>query len=705
MDEIIESFNVVNIVANFTRKNAVLDQCFVSKATVITMSTKIIEPLASSDHNIVLIYKNNTVKNNTKQKLQVLDLRTKNLTQFFQQLNGINWSNLYQSNSLETKVQIFYEHLQNTLSFIPKRRIVIHSKDKPWIDNQCRFLIQERWHAYKNKNWTLYKHFKIKTKEYIIKRKKEWAKQSIKQKKNIWSVIKQERKASVDHSLNNIFKNYGNKISSLNAINDMFTTVFNPSPPQECYEYQKEDFPNSDLISVHELYDFLEKMDFKKCVKNDSIPKCVYKVSYPFVVKPLTHIFNHSFQAQAVPTTWKINEIRPIPKTKQPSLSQLRPISLLPLPMRVLEKFLLKRIKPTIINHIGPSQFGFVPHSSTQCALIKVVDSATRLLELPSIQAVTIATFDFSKAFDKVDHKILIEKLRPVLKPYYLNWIKSFLSERYQFTSFNGLQSNMCKVTSGVPQGSAISPLLFNIYINDLEFSPPFYTIKYADDVTVVAPHHSLGEDPMPQIISNIEKWCSANKISINTQKTQVLTIKSTKRTPLYEIPRSNNITILGLIIQNNLKWDEQVSHVIKKSSKNLHILRKLRTTLEKKDLILLFYSFILSILEYSYCVYGNLPQKLMKKFKRQINRAHYIICGNQCLQNCLPSIEQRQHNSCLKLLTNVLINKGHKLHELAPRKLTNSNQLIQEKFHSSRRQRQFIPNSIMLFNKEKKKH
>ena len=226
---------------------------------------------------------------------------------------------------------------------------------------------------------------------------------------------------------------------------------------------------------------------------------------------------------------------------------------------------------------------------------------------------------DYSKAFDCINHSILLQKLR-----YYgipdvaLDWFWSYLSGRNQFVYFNDTKSNYRDVICGVPQGSILGPILFLIYINDIvHVSNKLFPILFADDSNVFL----SGKDPIEMITSmNYElekliKWLQANRLSLNIKKTHFMFFSP----PRKNLSFSNEIRImgekiemvhetkfLGVMLDSKLSWQPHIAYISKKISKGIGILCKARKYLPQKCLITLYYSFIYPYMNYCLEVWGK---------------------------------------------------------------------------------------------------
>ena len=239
----------------------------------------------------------------------------------------------------------------------------------------------------------------------------------------------------------------------------------------------------------------------------------------------LHKLFNPSLSSGHFPTEWKSSNITPVYKSGNKNLvSNYRPISLLPIPSKVLERIVHNRLLCHLITNsiLSPRQFGFRPRSSTQKALLLATHDWQRYLDLGLSSAALF--LDMSKAFDKVPHCHLLQSLSAVgISGPLLKWFESYHSNRTQKVVLNGFSSTSLTVRSGVPQGSILGPLLFTIYINslaDLHFSSGSSVILYADDILLYRPlTNSHDTTIFQEDVDLISNWIVSSGLSINPSK------------------------------------------------------------------------------------------------------------------------------------------------------------------------------------------
>ena len=347
----------------------------------------------------------------------------------------------------------------------------------------------------------------------------------------------------------------------------------------------------------------------------------------PFVMKqcsnlyihPLTHLINISISQGSFPEELKLAKVLPIFKADNKQLIQnYRPISVLPYFSKIFEKIMSMYVIEFLEtnNILYHNQFGFRKNHSTSHAIITLVERVSKALDTGKI--VVGVFLDLKKAFDTVDHGILLKKLYAIgIRGNVHKWFESYLNNRSQYVVYNNAKSTVKTITHGVPQGSILGPLLFLLYINDFSrASDLLFSIIFADDTSVFL--HGTCYDKLIDILNNelrkISLWLKANKLTINTNKTHYMVfhrgkIKNEKKPVTLdetEIEPKNNTKFLGIIIDNNLKWNDHISYITNKISKSIGIFYKARKFLNKKTLRNMYFTFIYPYLIYCVEIWGN---------------------------------------------------------------------------------------------------
>lgn len=374
----------------------------------------------------------------------------------------------------------------------------------------------------------------------------------------------------------------------------------------------------------------------------DGIPILFYKHLLPVILPSITHIINFSLQSGIFPDIWKFSLVQPIPKIPQPvSPSDYRPISILCSISKVLERIVHRQLTDYLnkIDFFASYQSGFRPSYSTTTALLKVTEDIRRSMDKKNLTALVL--FDFSKAFDKVLHPILLKKLQTQCNLSYssLLWFSSYLCNRYQ--AVKGAQNSITDwlpVSTGVPQGSVLGPLLFSIYINNVPtiLSHSQYHL-FADDLQIYCHFNSESiADVISKInsdISSLFDWSRAHGLLLNANKTKAILIGYSRllnRLDTSTIPKiridgrdlifEKSVRNLGLWFDNSLSWSVQVTHVCNRVFAAMHQLKRLRRFLPESLRITLVRSLILPIFDYCSVVYLNLSVELGDKLQRALN-------------------------------------------------------------------------------------
>ena len=696
------NFDLKNIVNTATRGNNILDKVFVpANNTLIFDDCKVLPPLSTSDHNCVFL--SCTTGDVFFTSCFVHDFRRSYVDKFVRALANTSFLDMYRANTIDEKVVIFYEKFHACRALIPTKTVMLSSRDKPWMTPYLKCLINDRWHAFRVKNFTLYNHFKVKIKDEIRKAKSRWAAKCIESSRNSWRAVNELRGTKSKPSLSSIVTKFSSCYDCCNYINEQFASYFSDSGSRNVnhdlsnHIYASE-YSWCPLTEPHVVYEMLSKLKTSKSTGSDGIPVRLLKEGALFLAEPLCHIFNSCLLDRFMPTVWKHGIVAPVPKTSPPKLDNLRPITVLPVISKLLEKIVLSSSRNFLLKHIDKQQFGYVPHSSTTSAMIHFYDRITKLLECDETLAVAALSMDFSKAFDTVSHSRLISKLWDHPFPVeFVEWISSYLSNRTQSVRVNNCLSDPVDVTSGVPQGSLSGPLLF--IFTDLT-STTDNCIKSADDIVLLAQithNTSPSIDHLCETFDSIKQKSNSLFLNLNSSKSKLIVFpKQVKQTvnldviSIPDVPRVPALKFLGVTFTSDLKWDTHISNVLKRCNSRLYALRVLRPVFTQDVITQTYQGIILPLMDYASPVFVSLPVHLKDKLKSFVKRCHRIIHNWDCNCTKVEDINDRRIRLACKLFKLAETNRQHSVHELIPKRLLRSNQYFIEYCVTSRRQSQF---------------
>ena len=439
-----------------------------------------------------------------------------------------------------------------------------------------------------------------------------------------------------------------------------------PSPPPTVQEY--------------EVANKLLSFKLKRSTTPDDLPIKLYREFAYELATPLCSIINASLSQSKCPDDWKTSYVTPIPKSTNPSsFDQLRPIAITPLPCLVCEDFIFNWAYTCIEHSIDNQQFGNMKSSSTTHCLISLLDFIYKNLEERKT-SVALAFIDFRKAFDLVDHTIIINKAIDIgLHPYLVSWLTDFLSGRRQAVRYQGSVSTFQHLTCGVPQGTKMGPLCFLILINDALTDTQFHW-KYVDDSTVGIKINNSSPDyrHLQNILDRLQTWTETNNVTINHNKTVVMHIsKSKTEVPPPQVTVGPNqlqvvkaTKLLGVTLDDSLNWKQHIASMIKSATYRLYMLRRLKSLgTPPQELGSIYNTFILPRLTYASPAWSsslNTTQRL--QMERVQKRACRIILGASytsydqalCTLN-IPTLAQRYQDILQQFGRKLLQNPRHR--------------------------------------------
>ena len=395
--------------------------------------------------------------------------------------------------------------------------------------------------------------------------------------------------------------------------NIFFHSTFTPTNNNPLPNIDTHNDPN-----LHELH--FDSVDIEKQLSQlnsikapgpDNLPTKILKEYAHELAPSVTTLFNDSLNEGTVPTAWKQANVIPLHKKgNKHTASNYRPISLLPVISKVLERCIYNKIIDYIIPKLTNLQHGFLRNRSTATQLLTVFSKINNILDTGN-QA-DVVYFDLSKAFDSVPHNFLIHKLKSFgFHGKLLKWLSNYLTNRLQRVSFNGSVSEWLPVTSGVPQGSILGPLLFLIYINDLPtvLSPNTLCAIFADDTKIYRNINSHQDHLILQRdINNVHDWSKLWGLTFNQNKCNIITLKRASNGTEFiykmgdiDIIRTNTVMDLGVKIHTMLRWNDHINTIISKANQRLWItIRTLGFNAPLKTKTVTYIALCRSILEYN---------------------------------------------------------------------------------------------------------
>jgi hypothetical protein len=714
-------FRLKQIVKKPTRKNAILDLILTNMHDYYENPCTF-PPFGLSDHNAVTVEGKEREHFNTTKIVYSRDKRASRKAEMGRYLSGVDWPILFSSLQLcEDLLYVFNNVVHTGLQILmPVKRIRVNTTDAPWMTAHVKSLILKRQNAFhkygtESPQYKFYRNV-VNRERKVLKAKFYHSKvEHMKQEnpKVWWKEVKRlcGSKSFTDDLINQIqvesIENLS-KVELAEAINKAFLDPLEEyRSPQPLNRLPVEESAVYPKVSELQVQVALAKLNPSKACGPDDIPTWLLKEYAILLAYPVSKIINSSFREMKLPSIWKVANVIPLPKVKHvENLNKhLRPISLTACLSKVAENFVVQDyVKPAVLKILDPNQYGAIPKSSTIHALIHMVHVWASETDGNGATVRTIL-FDYRKAFDLIDHLILVEKLCVLDLPNcVVNWIIDFLSNRLQRTKLaDDCFSEWGSVPSGVPQGTKLGPWLFLLLINDLAHNNDTnaYLWKYVDDTTsseIVAKGHSSYSQ---NIVDSVAQWSLDNKLILNDEKCKELRVCFARNQedfqPIYvngkELEIVKSAKLLGVTVTSDLSWNAHINNVIKKAAKRLYFLVQLkRANLPRKDLVLFYITCIRSILTYAMPVFFYaLPKYLQSELERLQKRALSIIdpgltYHEALVETNIPSIVSYGDTTCRGFFDLVVNDKNNKLNKLLPP--------IHETSYQLRRNRRFdIPN------------
>jgi hypothetical protein len=593
---------------------------------------------------------------------EIWDYSKGDYTGLLEELHNIPWDNAYR---LHQDIDDIANYWQKTFmeackTKIPNRTIKIRPRDKPWITHEVQLSIRKRNRQYKRfkrtrlpEHESIWKH-EAKTTNYLMNMAKKNHNEKTRKLlmdpatgvKKYWKIAKQV---------------YGSKkitsIPSLMVGNSIITTSIEKAKHFTSYFAEQQTLPplafnhrlapiqfltNERLESIqttpYQVLKILKSLDTGKANGSDGISNRLLKETSTAIARPLSDLFNKSFEMTKVPKIWKESNICPIFKKDDKSIvTNYRPISLLSCVGKVQERIVYVHLYRYLKNNnlLTWRNSGFKELDSAMNQLIYITDKVYKALE--SGKEVCLVFLDVSKAFDRVWHAGLLHKLRCLgIDGDLFDWLSNYLADRRIRAVINGQTSPWEKTNAGVPQGSILGPLLFLVFVNDITEYLESDIHLFADDTSLmeIIENHVASYAKLNRDLTKLTTWANKWLVTFNPSKTVFLQVSRKLNPAPKPILIMNGTKIkevtshkhIGLTINQTLTWSDHISQVVHKASKCIGLLQRISRDVPRQCLETLYKSMILPIMEYGDIIYDGSADLHLKRLEG-IQRKAALSC------------------------------------------------------------------------------
>ena len=553
--------------------------------------------------------------------------------------------------AFDDALDLFYCHLYNCIElYVPRRRITNESSNFPsWYSRELRTNLIKKKIAhirFKNVRSTYnYNAFSELRRTCKTLARRDFSmfnrvtEQSlIRDPASFWKYVNSKRESK---GLPNIMHYDNNALNDGKAIVDAFADYFKTfyKLPSDITVNLTDQTPlnlNSIDFTVLDIYKAISNLKSKGCVGPDGVPPILLKKCpciFAFILKV---IFDKSLAEGIFPDLWKLAFVSPIHKSGPKNLiTNYRPISLLSVIPKLFESIIVDKIKPLIYTHISPKQFGFVGRRNIEANLSSLTHYIMKSLN--EKKRVDCIYTDFSKAFDSVNHNILIQKLQAFgFSGSLLNWLSNYLVGRIQLVKYKNFISNPIYATSGVPQGSHLGPLLFIIFINDITtIIKNVELLLFADDLKLCKSIKTIHDKiDLQESLDILYNWCVTNDLNLNIQKCKSITFSRSKTNIMgsyfindIQLEIVDQMRDLGVIFDNKMTFKQHIYLTVNKGYLTLGFVRRqCRQFRNPQVLLTLYNSLVKPLLTYSSVVWSPFQSNFKIKLERVQHRFFRII-------------------------------------------------------------------------------
>ncbi len=626
--------------------------------------------------------------------IQTQNFSEENITSFKQDMLNADWSSVSNNYSAQDAYNKFYSIFNESYSrHFPFKKVKLNKnihKVEPFMTNALLKSRKTKFELYDIKlreptqdNISKYNEYRKCYNKAIKTGKKLYFQKSFEDNRNdlrkTWSILREAIRKHNDKSsvITEIFSDgvcykEGKDIS--NKFNEFFTTIaddistkINPSD-RDCtyYTTASDSIFSFTHIQPKDIVTIVNGLESKSSQDMLGVSNKLMKKIIENIAIPLTHIINLSLQSGNIPNELKIAKVLPIfkLKTKESDLlsnmSNYRPISLLPIFSKILEKIVANKLTAYLDdnNLIYKHQYGFQKKKSTIQPIFHLINE---IVKNSNDKKYTVGVFcDLQKAFDCCSHRILLDKLSKLgINGTELTWFKNYLANRQQFVYINNEKSDMKYINKGVPQGSILGPLLFLIYINDLAKCTTLFTLLFADDTSFLISGKNLHDiiNILNIELRKITYWFRTNELSLHPSKTKFMIFTKDESTIDFDsisinLDHNNDnqndpnlvhklsyvnsrsetpaIKFLGVYLDPKLNFKYHIDMINKKISRSLFAINAAKHIIGGKALQTLYNSLVHSHLTYCSPIWGSAAASTLDKIVKQQKKALRIITNSK---------------------------------------------------------------------------
>jgi hypothetical protein len=543
--------------------------------------------------------------------------------------------------------------------FIPSKEVIIRPRDKPGMTSGVRklFRVCHHWHKIaqksgsaddKKKHWlarkTAKKAWKSAKSEYF----KKLAAQSSCKTKSYWKLIKSvigKRNPKIPVIIDNDIS-YNSDLEKCNVFNNFFAEQ-SKLDSLKINDVSRLTHVTSDSFMVLENIEateadvtkILNSLNIDKSSGPDDIGNRVLKSCSSALAYPISFLINKSLKSGCFPSQWKLSNVVPVYKKGDKQIkNNYRPVSLLSNTSKVFEKIVYNSLYDYCLKNglLSTRNSGFKKNDGTVNQLLYLIDKIYKGLD--DEKEIAVIFLDITNAFGRCWHKGLMYKLKKIgIRGNLLDWFVSYLSNRKQKVVIGGRCSQILELLAGVPQGSILGPLLFLIFLDDIEEAIESEINLFADDTILMKTYTSSrdAENTLNSDLLKIENWASKWLVEFNPVKTFFINFSLKQKKSILNLKFKNEKIVqvsehkhLGVYFTSDMTWSKHINYISSKASQRLGQMYRSSIYLNKHQLSSVYLNMIRPILEYGSILYDNCSAADSRKLENIQRRAALIVSG-----------------------------------------------------------------------------